>query len=159
MDPPSFQDVNAPLEVRSICMIYSSVNQTCPLLLYNYQLQCSLRNIMKYGYIKLKIAQHKNFCSIRYRLTLDSRLDKWSSCCQRLKRMKFNVEEIPSINLMFSKYWGKIPIPHCSFLTWEWHTSDALPKLVSSTWRGKGVLAQWRGELRSSTQRVSKKVR
>lgn len=59
MDPPSFQDVNAPLEVRSTCMIYSSVNQACPLWLHNYQLQCSLWNIMKYG--QIKIAQHKIF--------------------------------------------------------------------------------------------------
>lgn len=53
-DPPSFQDVNVPFDLRSTCMIYSSVDQDCPLWLYNYQLWCSLWNIMKYGHIKLK---------------------------------------------------------------------------------------------------------
>lgn len=115
MDPPSFQDVNAPLEVRNICMIYSSVNQACPLWLCNHQLQCSLWKIIKYGHNRLKIAQHKIFCSIRHHLILDSSLDKCSSCCQKLKRMKLNVEKIPSINLMFSKYCKKTPTPTAHF--------------------------------------------
>lgn len=54
---------------------------------------------------------------------------------------------------MYSKYWEKKPIPHCS------DAPDALSELVSRAQRGKGVLAQWRGELRSSTQRLSNKVR
>lgn len=35
---------------------------------------------------------------------LDSTLDKWSSWCQRLKRMTFKVEKILAVNLMVSKY-------------------------------------------------------
>lgn len=61
MDPPSFQDINASLELRSTWTIYSSVNQDCPLRLCDDRLWCSLRNIMKYGHTKLKIAQHKMF--------------------------------------------------------------------------------------------------
>lgn len=71
MDPPSLQDVNALLELRSTCVIYSSVNQVCPLWLYNYQLWCSLWNIMKYKHIKLKIPQHKFF--VQYQTSPNTR--------------------------------------------------------------------------------------
>lgn len=63
MDPLSLQDVSAPIELRSTCIIYSVINQGFPLWLYNYSYAVLYGTSWNIDILTLKYL-NINFCAI-----------------------------------------------------------------------------------------------